>query len=148
MDKIGATIIWPANRAAALLAFIFVKAYQHLISPYKGFLCAHGAFTAEPSCSQVAASTFLANSFSQSLPIIHTQFRRCRTTYTFAKRNPDLFDIASAEVKKMGIVTATGILACPCLGSDADDDDNNDPGPLGQVIQPVDDMGRHDGKNA
>jgi putative component of membrane protein insertase Oxa1/YidC/SpoIIIJ protein YidD len=103
-------VLWPMDRGFALLAWVGVLAYRHWISPYKGFHCAYGALTKEPSCSAVGLQAFRENTFSQAIPIILTQFARCRTAYVNYKNA--LLSDAKAHVAKFGVAATVVVIGC------------------------------------
>ncbi|WP_020474001.1 membrane protein insertion efficiency factor YidD [Zavarzinella formosa] len=73
--------LWPVDRGLALIACLGVIAYRRWISPHKGFTCAYGTLTHEPSCSTVALQAFRTQIFSQAMPAVRRQLTKCRETY-------------------------------------------------------------------
>ncbi|MFM9961824.1 MAG: membrane protein insertion efficiency factor YidD [Planctomycetaceae bacterium] len=134
------TLLWPADRTLALLAYVGVAGYRRWISPHKGFVCAHGALTREPSCSAFALRAFGELTLSQALPLIRLQFARCRHTY--AVHRNDLIDSANAHLSQFRSLAAAGVLACPCLP------DEGDKGPLGQLAGDKQSVPNHDSPHA
>lgn len=120
--------LWPLNRGLALAAYVCVSAYRRWISPRKGFRCAHGALTGEPSCSDVAARAFRKTTFTQAVPIVRAQFHRCRRTYA-AYRN-DLIDAANNHLAQFASLAAAGAIGC-CPGCDGGGGGGGGDGPLG-----------------
>ena len=66
----------------------FISAYRVLLSPHKGFLCAHGAVTGGPSCSDIALQTFKTTTFASAVVIVDKQFAKCRHAYLACHSSP------------------------------------------------------------
>jgi putative component of membrane protein insertase Oxa1/YidC/SpoIIIJ protein YidD len=110
---IAAQVLWPIDRTLALTAYLGVASYRRWLSPWKGFACAHGVLTREPSCSEVAARALLTTTFSKSIPVITNQFECCRRSYG-AYRN-DLIGAANNHLLQFG--SLAGVSALGCCGS-------------------------------
>jgi putative component of membrane protein insertase Oxa1/YidC/SpoIIIJ protein YidD len=121
-------LLYPFDRGGALLAFIAVAAYRRWLSPRKGFVCAHGAVTGEPSCSAVAAQALRHGTLSSAVPVIRAQFQRCRRSYAAFKS--DVFDAANAHLAQFSTLATAGAVGCCGGGKD-------DGGPLGRLDAPV-----------
>jgi putative component of membrane protein insertase Oxa1/YidC/SpoIIIJ protein YidD len=127
-------ILWPADRGLALLAWLGVLWYRRWISPHKGFDCAHGALTTEPSCSAVGLQAFGEKTFSEAIPIILAQFSRCRSTY--ARYQNDLINDANTHLAQFGALAATGVVigCCPGCGPGGGDGPLHHPGPNEAIV--------------
>lgn len=119
LKSIVAQVLWPVDRALALLAYSGVASYRRWLSPRKGFACAHGLLTNSPSCSEVAARALMTTTLSQAIPVINEQFMCCRRTYN-AYRS-DLISVANNRLSQFGsFATVTAVGCCP--GCDKGDD--------------------------
>jgi putative component of membrane protein insertase Oxa1/YidC/SpoIIIJ protein YidD len=101
------------NRGLACLGYFSVLFYRLVISPRKGFKCAHGALTSEPSCSAVALEAFRTETFTAAVQIIHKQLTRCRRTFTDYKKS-----MRSHAAFNKTTVTLVGIGALSCCGGE------------------------------
>jgi len=115
LSVLAMRILWPIDRALALLGFIGVWAYRRYVSSRKGFRCAVAALTQEPSCSDIALEAFRGKTFSQALPDIRLQFARCRKTY--AEYSRDLLNSANAHLATFAALGTVGAISC-CPGGD------------------------------
>lgn len=123
------TLMRPIDRFGALVALVGVGVYRRWISPHKGFVCAHGALTGEPSCAEYAARTLRRHTLSESIPLIRLQFERCRATYR--ERKQDLLDRAADTVSRLGVIAGgAGVLACQCIPDDGSDKNSTPPIPV------------------
>ena len=65
----------------------FISTYRMLLSPYKGFRCAHAIVTDEPSCSDVALNAFRTTTFASAVVIVDEQLVKCRHSYLTSYSN-------------------------------------------------------------
>ncbi|MDC8016213.1 membrane protein insertion efficiency factor YidD [Tahibacter soli] len=54
--------------------------YRSVVSPAKGFRCAHAVVTGGPSCSDVALQAFRERPFAAAIGEIDAQFARCQAS--------------------------------------------------------------------
>lgn len=107
-------VLWPLDRLLAILAFVAVLAYRRWISPRKGFKCAVGALTEEPSCSEVGLEAFRRRTLSAALPVIWAQFAKCRKSY--GEYKSDLLMHANDNLSRYSAFASTGVVLDCCGG--------------------------------
>lgn len=102
------------DRTAAALGLLGVQGYRRYISPYKGFRCAHGALTGQPSCSEVAVNALRRHRFTKAIRIIRAQLTRCRATYL---QFNDVITSAADHVSQFpALADGQCCQPCDCLG--------------------------------
>lgn len=84
--------------AANRTAIILIKAYQHFLSPIKGYQCAHRLLHGGSSCSWVGLEAFSTYRFDEAVYIIRSRFRECHQ--------------AALELGTIGSPKAVGVGCC------------------------------------
>ena len=77
------TIKFLLNQAICVRRFwiFLIYVYQRLISPYKGFCCAHAVYHRGPSCSSAVKSIISESGLIKGWPAIKNRFSECKQAY-------------------------------------------------------------------
>ena len=87
-----------------------ILGYRKILSPIKGYRCAHAALTGGPSCSDVALVAFQNGSFSEALRITELQFADCRRLYMDGL--PDAVEHALRMLPDLSDGSGLGVQIC------------------------------------
>jgi uncharacterized protein len=82
-----AGILLPPDIASRWLATRAILVYQKLISPYKGYRCAHRALYGRDSCSEYTKKSIAYHGLMKGVPIAQRRFKECGEAYKIIKFN-------------------------------------------------------------
>ena len=63
------------------IVIFLIGLYQRLISPYKGFRCAHAVYHHGPSCSAAVQGIVREHGVFAGLPLVRLRFAQCREAF-------------------------------------------------------------------
>ena len=75
------TLVSFLDKLLRSVAIVFIKCYQHYISPIKGYSCAHRIVYGGPSCSEYVKNTLTNTNLFESTLLTRQRFRDCKTAY-------------------------------------------------------------------
>lgn len=78
-----------------------IRGYQHYVSPYKGFMCAHRALQGGMSCSAYALEQFQTKKLWEAYTAMRARMRECGVLYReHLSKQPIEVQLAIAQRKR------------------------------------------------
>lgn len=102
-----------------LLALIAIRAYQRVISPYKGFCCAYGFHTGHRSCSALGYRAIRSQGLLRGIALLQQRLDRCAIAYK--RYRPSVSSRSSQRgVCDLGACAPSDLPAIDCAPADCD----------------------------